>query len=74
MDDLRKRERRLRRALARLGYKLKKTPARSYVRRYCAGYQIIDQNDHLLYGDRRREHQATLDELEDLVMIISPSS
>ena len=66
MDDIRNREARVRRALAKRGQRLQKTPARSWLRdEYGPGYQILEGNI-VVYGCFSREYEATLTEVEDI--------
>jgi hypothetical protein len=58
-----KRENRVRRALAKRGCVVRKTPARSWLRRYYApGYMIIHiRTNTVLEGARRRAYDADRD-------------
>ena len=58
------RERKLRHALDRFGYRLAKTPARSWLRSYYGpGYMVLDGNT-AIFGCCSRGYEATLDEVE----------
>lgn len=59
------RESRARRALAKLGYRLHKTPARSWLRsHYGAGY-MITENNCIVAGCYNHEYEITLTKVED---------
>jgi hypothetical protein len=59
------REDRVRRALAKHGYVLKKTPARSWQRaHYPVGYQIVDDRNTVVAGCYQREYEDTLERVE----------
>jgi hypothetical protein len=58
------RERSARRQLSRLGFRLEKTPARSWLRReYGPGYQIFEGNT-VVDGCGSREYELTLEAVE----------
>ncbi len=60
----RNRERSARRQLSRLGFRLEKTPARSWLRtEYGPGYQIIEGNI-VVAGCFTRQYEMTLEEVE----------
>lgn len=60
----RNRERSARRHLSRLGFRLEKTPARSWLRKqYGAGYQIL-QGNIVVAGCLFREYEMTLGAVE----------
>lgn len=63
------RESRARRALDKLGYRLQKTPARSWQRGYYrAGYMILRQyGNTVVAGASQREYEMTLDDVEDSI-------
>lgn len=59
------REARIRRALWKAGYRLRKTPARSWQRaHYPPGYMIISDRDIVAVGAAQREFDATLADVE----------
>ncbi len=64
------REGRARRALAKLGYRLTKTPARSWLRKYYgAGYMIVGTfatigANVVLCGSFNREYELSLEDVE----------
>jgi hypothetical protein len=62
--SLKVREARARRKLLKLGYGLEKTPARSWLRHYGAGYQI-SQNNFIVAGCYQREYELTIEQVED---------
>lgn len=56
-------ERQVRYALARKGYRLLKTPARHWSRKfYEPGYQIADYSNTIVEGCGSREFQSTLED------------
>jgi hypothetical protein len=57
------RERRLRRQLDRLGYRLHKTPARSWLRAYYGAGYMITRDNTIQLGCFRHEYDATIDEV-----------
>jgi hypothetical protein len=60
-----KREDRARRALAKHGLILKKTPSRSWLRQhYGPGYMIIDYRNCVISGACNREYEDTLEHIE----------
>lgn len=60
----RSRERMARRQLSRIGFRLEKTPARSWLRKeYGAGYQILEGNT-VVAGCFSRQYQMTLETVE----------
>ena len=60
------REDRVRRKLRRNGYLLKKTPARSWLRReYGAGCLVIDSGNCVIVGGGGRGYRASLEDVED---------
>lgn len=59
------REDRIRRRLDKIGYRLCKTPARSWLRaEYGPGYMIVDHTNTVRLGCGGREYQATLADAE----------
>lgn len=63
----RNRERSVRRQLSRLGFRLEKTPARSWLRKeYGTGYQILEGNI-VVAGCFTRQFEMTLEEVETWV-------
>jgi hypothetical protein len=65
-DSLKVREDRARRALAKRGYRLRKTPARSWQRPYYEpGYMIIEVYRNLVVeGGSQREYEANIERVE----------
>ncbi|CTQ56837.1 hypothetical protein LP7551_05401 [Roseibium album] len=62
------RERNARRRLVNIGYRLHKTPARSWLRAdYGLGYMIVDERNSVVFGCWYREFQATLEEVEAFI-------
>lgn len=60
----RNRERSARRQLSRLGFRLEKTPARSWLRKeYGPGYDILEGNI-VVAGCFTRQYEMTLEEVE----------
>ncbi len=65
MTTLQARESRVRRALAKQGMRLQKTPARSWLRdAFGPGYQVVDDRNCVLAGCTHHEFQATIEEIE----------
>lgn len=65
-DDIKIRENRVRRQLARKGYKLCKTPARSWLRaHYGPGYMIVNDRNFVVEGCFSRQYEATLEQVEE---------
>ena len=65
---LKLREDRARRGLGRLGYRLKKTPARSWLRRcYGPGYMVISEQNHVKMGCASRAYEATIDDVDRFI-------
>ncbi len=64
--SLKIREDRARRALAKRGYILRKTPARSWLRQYYEpGYMIIEANRNLVVsGCGQREYEDNIEQVE----------
>ncbi|ATQ66900.1 hypothetical protein CQW49_02550 [Methylosinus trichosporium OB3b] len=63
------REDRARRALTKAGYRLHKTPARSWLRReYGTGYQIGDQSNAIVAGCVHRQYEMTLEDVESFAV------
>ncbi len=63
----RNRERSARRHLSRLGFRLEKTPARSWLRKeYGVGYEILEGNI-VVAGCFTRQYELTLEEVETWV-------
>lgn len=59
-------ERRLRRKLSKYGYRLRKTPARSWMRQYYSpGFIITDQSNTVCFGCWTREYEATLEDVTE---------
>lgn len=59
------REDRVRRALIRAGYMLKKTPARSWRREHVGiGYMIVDLNNCVVSGGTLQPYSDTLEDVE----------
>lgn len=59
------REDRARRALSKKGYRLCKTPARSWLRgHYGVGYMIVNDRNEVVSGCRGREYTDTLADVE----------
>ncbi|KAB2883691.1 MAG: hypothetical protein F9K34_11105 [Albidovulum sp.] len=62
------RENRARRRAKRLGFWLKKMPARSWMRGYYPpGFTLLSSNNVILIGARGRGFEATLDEVEAFI-------
>ncbi|MCY1740391.1 hypothetical protein [Ensifer sp. SL37] len=58
-------ESKIRRELSKLGYRLNKTPSRSWMRaEYGVGYQVINGNN-VVMGASQREYEATLAEVQE---------
>ncbi|AEG09298.1 hypothetical protein [Sinorhizobium meliloti] len=58
-------ESKIRRDLTKLGYRLKKTPARHYTRtEYGPGYEVIDERNVVVLGASQREYEATIDDVQ----------
>lgn len=69
MSDIKKREDRARRQLARLGLRLSKTPTRSWLRAYYGpGYQILDGTT-VIAGCHGREYSDTLERVEEFIQL-----
>jgi len=65
MPSIKIREDRVRRRLAKDGYRLAKTPARSWLRsEYGPGYMVLDPANIVRLGGGHRVYDATLDEAE----------
>jgi hypothetical protein len=66
-DTEQARESRLRRALDRNGYRLSKTPSRSWLRSYYGpGYQVVECfSNRVVFDCCERGYEATLDEVEE---------
>jgi len=65
MSEIKTRESRQRRRLAKLGLRLQKTPARSFLRYYYgSGYQILNDRNIVVSGCREREYMMTLNDVE----------
>lgn len=65
MTTLHARESRVRRALAKQGMRLQKTPSRSWLRHhYGPGYQVVDDRNCVITGCTHHEFQATIEEVE----------
>ncbi len=63
----RSRERSARRQLSRLGFRLEKTPARSWLREeYGSGYQIVAGNT-VVNGCTSRQYEMTLEAVESWI-------
>ena len=58
------REDRVRRRLTKAGFRLNKTPARSWLRYYGPGYMILDHRNNVVSGCRDRQYQNTLEDVE----------
>lgn len=71
MSDEKIREDRIRRALAKRGYLLRKTPARSWLRQhYGVGYMIVDANrDTVISGCSAQPYSDSLDDVETFAFI-----
>ena len=67
------REDRLRRKLTSLGYRLHKTPARSWIREaYGPGYMITEVSRNLVvFGCTHWQYDGTLDEAEDYAVYLA---
>jgi hypothetical protein len=60
------REDRARRALAKGGYRLCKTPSRSWLRSYYGpGYEIYDDRNNLVAGNYDKRYALKLEQVED---------
>lgn len=69
MSSIKIREDRIRRRLAEGGYRLRKTPARSWLRtEYGPGYMVVDHTNVVRLGCWHREYQASLDEVETFAL------
>ncbi|MER9223778.1 hypothetical protein NKI48_34030 [Mesorhizobium sp. M0644] len=67
MSIIKTREDRARRRLARLGYRLNKTPSRSWLRaEYGPGYMILDGNT-VVSGCSGRQYSDTLERVEEFI-------
>lgn len=67
MSRIKRREDRARRQLARMGYRLNKTPTRSWLRAYYGpGYMILDGNT-VVSGCFGREYSDTLERVEEFI-------
>ncbi len=65
------REDRIRRLLIKNGYRLYKTPARSWLRQYYGpGYMIVDERNTIVSGCAGREYSATLDDVEAFAVTV----
>lgn len=73
-DTIKIREGRARRALAKRGYAVRKTPARSGLRTtYDVGYMIIEIRRNLtVLGASSRAYEASLEDVEEFVSRLSP--
>jgi hypothetical protein len=59
------REGRVRRALAKHGMVLKKTPGRSWLRQaHGAGYMVVDDHNMVVSGAHNREYEDTIEHVE----------
>jgi len=59
------REDRARRALTKAGYRLSKTPARSWLRgEYGAGYEITNDRNTVVAGCGQRRYELKIEEVE----------
>lgn len=66
--DEKYREDRARYRLRKLGYRLKKTPTRSWLRSYYGpGYQVLDGRNYVIAGCYNREYELTLEQIEDFI-------
>ena len=67
--DEKNREARLRRQLGQHGFKLHKTPARSWLRSYYdVGFMVTDDRNYVRCGYfSGRQYTATLDEVQDFL-------
>ena len=63
-DNLNAREQRMRRLLARGGFRLHKTPARSWLRAYYGPGYMITYNNNVEVGCGHHEYEATLEDVE----------
>ncbi|RWO85753.1 hypothetical protein [Mesorhizobium sp.] len=73
MSEIKAREDRARRRLARLGYRLNKTPSRSWLRAYYGpGYMILDGST-VVSGCSDREYSDTLERVEDFIGLLGQS-
>ncbi|WP_395697205.1 hypothetical protein [Methylocella sp.] len=72
--DIRNREARARNAYAKLGYKLKKTPARSVLRKYFdVGYEVSNlYQNSILVGCSGHRYSATLKDVEEFLREVKP--
>ncbi|MER9251690.1 hypothetical protein NKI59_07720 [Mesorhizobium sp. M0598] len=69
MSILNTREDRARRQLARLGFRLNKTPSRSWLRaEYGPGYMILDGNT-VVSGCSDHEYSDTLERVEEFILL-----
>lgn len=58
-------ESKIRRQLSKIGYRLKKTPARHYTRtEYGPGYEVIDERNVVVLGASQRESEARLEDVQ----------
>ena len=70
-ENLSARERRLRHVLSLQGFRLHKTPARSWLRReYGTGF-MVSQNNTVEFGLWHHEYEASLTEVEEWAAHIS---
>ena len=59
------RERRLRRKLAQLGFRLHKTPARSWLRAYYGSGFMVTDNNTVVFGCFQREYDVSIEDVEE---------
>jgi hypothetical protein len=63
------------RVLAKNGYRLCKTPSRSWLRSYYGtGCMIVDQNNCVVSGCGSREYQDNLSQVEDFCLTLNDSA
>jgi hypothetical protein len=71
-DNEHAREQRLRRRLAKRDYRLDKTPARHWHRKYYPpGYEIVRDNT-VVWGNWHREYEGTLAGAEEMLSVLVP--
>jgi len=57
----------IRRHLTKVGFRLQKTPARHWTRRYGEGYMVTDDRNTVRLGAGQRPYEATLEDVREFV-------
>ncbi|ADH89250.1 hypothetical protein Snov_2903 [Ancylobacter novellus DSM 506] len=58
----------IRRRLAKVGFRLQKTPAHHWTRaEFGTGYEVVDEGDMLILGCSQRPYDATLEDVRTFV-------